>query len=105
MPRKGFRPEEVIAKQREADVPLGRGKGAGEVVGTPGVSEVNPETSGPSHRASRQSGDRAARASGPVLIGLFAYCVLLSALAAAFAAAFATAPYWIPGVVSVWWAP
>jgi hypothetical protein len=33
--------------------------------------------------------------SGWRLIGLYAYCVLLSALAAAFAAAFATAPYWI----------
>ena len=58
-----------------------------------------------SHRASRQSGDRTAKASGLVLIGQFAYCVLLSTLAAAFAAAFATAPYWIPEIASAWWAP
>jgi hypothetical protein len=36
---------------------------------------------------------------------LLACYVLLSALAAAFAAAFATAPYWIPGIVSAWWPP
>jgi hypothetical protein len=33
--------------------------------------------------------------SGWRLIGLYAYCILLTALAAAFAAAFATAPYWL----------
>jgi putative transposase len=40
MARKGFRPEEVIAKRREADVLLGRGKKVGEVVRALGVSEV-----------------------------------------------------------------
>ena len=40
MPRKGFRPEEVIAKLREADVLLGQGKKAGEVVRALGVGEV-----------------------------------------------------------------
>ena len=40
MPRKGFRPEEIIAKLREADVLLGQGKKVGEVVKTLGVSEV-----------------------------------------------------------------
>jgi putative transposase len=40
MARKGFRPEEVIAKPREADVPLGQGKKLGEVVRALGVSEV-----------------------------------------------------------------
>ena len=48
MPRKGFRPEEIIAKLREADVLLGQGKdvllGQGkkvaEVVKALGVSEV-----------------------------------------------------------------
>ena len=37
MPRKGFRPEELIAKLREADVLLGQGK---RVVKALGVSEV-----------------------------------------------------------------
>jgi hypothetical protein len=32
MPRKGFRPEEIIAKPREADVLLGQGKRVAEVV-------------------------------------------------------------------------
>ena len=40
MPRKGFRPEEIIAKLREADVRLGQGKKVGEVVKALGVSEV-----------------------------------------------------------------
>jgi putative transposase len=40
MPRKGFRPEEVIAKLREADVLLGQGKKVAEVVKALGVSEV-----------------------------------------------------------------
>ncbi len=40
MPRKGFRPEEIIAKLREADVLLGRGKMVAEVVEALGVSEV-----------------------------------------------------------------
>ncbi len=40
MPRKGFRAEEVIAKLREADVLLGRGKKVAEAVEAPGVSEV-----------------------------------------------------------------
>jgi putative transposase len=40
MPRKRFRPEEIIAKLREADVLLGQGKRAAEVVKALGVSEV-----------------------------------------------------------------
>ncbi len=40
MPRKGSRPEEVIAKLREADVLLGQGKRVAEVVKALGVSEV-----------------------------------------------------------------
>ena len=40
MPRKGFRPEEIIAKLREADVLLGQGKKAAEVVRALGASEV-----------------------------------------------------------------
>src|SRR5919199_3038543 len=40
MPRKGFRPEDIIAKLREADVLLGQGKRVGEVVRALGVSEV-----------------------------------------------------------------
>jgi hypothetical protein len=45
MARKGFRPEGIIAKLREADVLLGRGKRVGEVVKALGVSEVSSETS------------------------------------------------------------
>ena len=55
--------------------------------------------------ARRHPANRGTPARGPVLIRLLACCVLLSALAAAFAAAFATAPYWIPGIVSAWWPP
>jgi transposase InsO family protein len=40
MPRKGFRPEEIIATLREADVLLGQGKKVAEVVKALGVSEV-----------------------------------------------------------------
>ena len=40
MPRKGFRPGEIIAKLREADVLLGQGKKVAEVVKALGVSEV-----------------------------------------------------------------
>jgi len=40
MPRKSFRPEDIIAKLREADVLLGRGKKVAEVVKALGVSEV-----------------------------------------------------------------
>jgi putative transposase len=40
MPRKSFRPEEIIAKLREADVLLGQGKRVAEVVKALGVSEV-----------------------------------------------------------------
>ncbi len=40
MPRKRFRPEDIIAKLREADVPLGQGKKVAEVVKALGVSEV-----------------------------------------------------------------
>ncbi len=40
MPRKGFRPEDIIAKLREADVLLGQGKKVAEVVKALGVSEV-----------------------------------------------------------------
>ena len=40
MPRKGSRPEDIIAKLREADVLLGQGKKVAEVVRALGVSEV-----------------------------------------------------------------
>jgi transposase-like protein len=40
MPRKGFRPGEIIAKLRQADVLLGQGKKVAEVVKALGVSEV-----------------------------------------------------------------
>jgi hypothetical protein len=41
MPRKSFRPEEIIAKLRGADVLLGQGKKAAEVVKALGLSEVS----------------------------------------------------------------
>jgi putative transposase len=40
MPRKSYRPEDIIAKLRSADVLLGQGKKVGEVVEALGVSEV-----------------------------------------------------------------
>ena len=40
MLRKGYRPEEIIAELREADVPLGQGKRVAGVVEALGVSEV-----------------------------------------------------------------
>ena len=40
MPRKRFRPEEIIAKLREADVLPGQGQKVGEVVKALRVSEV-----------------------------------------------------------------
>jgi putative transposase len=41
MPQKRYRPEEIIAKLREAEVLLGQGKKVPEVVKTIGVSEVS----------------------------------------------------------------
>ena len=52
MPRKGFRPEEVIAEQREADVLLRQGKKVAEVVKALGVSEVSLGTSFSTGRSS-----------------------------------------------------
>ena len=40
MPQKRYRPEEIIAKLREAEVLLGQGKKVPEVVKAIGVSEV-----------------------------------------------------------------
>ena len=40
MPQRRYRPEEIIAKLREADVLLGQGKKVAEVVKALGVSEV-----------------------------------------------------------------
>ena len=40
MPQKRYRPEEIIAKLREAEVLLGQGKKVPEVVKTIGISEV-----------------------------------------------------------------
>jgi len=40
MPRKTYRPEEIIAKLREAEVLLGQGQKVPEVVKTLGVHEV-----------------------------------------------------------------
>jgi hypothetical protein len=44
MPRKGSRPEEIIAKLREADILLAQGKKVGEAVKALGVSEVSSGT-------------------------------------------------------------
>jgi len=41
MPRKRYRPEEIIAKLREADVLLGQGRKVPEVVKAIGISEVS----------------------------------------------------------------
>jgi putative transposase len=41
MPQKRYRPEEIIAKLREAEVLLGQGKKVPEVVKAIGVSEVS----------------------------------------------------------------
>jgi hypothetical protein len=49
---------------------------------------------------SQQRRDPEVRAGGLKLLKLYVYCVLLSILAAAFA----TLPYWVPEVVSFWWA-
>ena len=40
MPQRRYRPEEIIAKLREAEVLLGQGQKVPEVVKTPGVHEV-----------------------------------------------------------------
>lgn len=40
MPQKRYRPEEIIAKLREADVLLGEGRKVPEVVKAPGIHEV-----------------------------------------------------------------
>jgi transposase len=40
MPRKTYRPEEIIAKLRQADVLLGEGKKVPEVLKTLGIHEV-----------------------------------------------------------------
>ena len=41
MPHKTYRPEEIIAKLREAEVLLGQGKKVPEVVKVLGISEVS----------------------------------------------------------------
>jgi len=41
MPQKRYRPEEIIAKLREAEVLLGQGKKVPEVVRGIGISEVS----------------------------------------------------------------
>ena len=41
MPQKRYRPEEIIAKLREAEVLLGQGKKVPEVVKVLGISEVS----------------------------------------------------------------
>jgi putative transposase len=41
MPRKRYRPEEIIAKLREAEVLLGQGRKVPEVVKAIGISEVS----------------------------------------------------------------
>ena len=40
MPKKRYRPEEIIAKLREADVLLGQGKAVPETIRVLGISEV-----------------------------------------------------------------
>ena len=40
MPRKRYRPEEIIAKLREADVLLGQGRTVAETIRALGISEV-----------------------------------------------------------------
>ena len=52
MPRQAFRPEEIIAKLRVADVLLGQGKKVAEVVKALGVSEVRLGTSYSTGRSS-----------------------------------------------------
>lgn len=41
----------------------------------------------------------ASKMGGWSLLGLYAYCVLLSALGAALASILATAPHWVPGLM------
>ena len=41
MPKKTYRPEEIIAKLRQAEVLIGQGKKAPEVVKAIGISEVS----------------------------------------------------------------
>jgi hypothetical protein len=55
MPRKGFRPEDIIAKLREAHVLLGQGKKVAEVVKALGVSEA---TYGTTSRSTARSSAR-----------------------------------------------
>ncbi len=43
MPQRRYRPEEIIAKLREADVLLGQGRKVAEVVKALGVSEVTDD--------------------------------------------------------------
>ena len=40
MPQKRYRPEEIITRLRNAEVPLGEGKKVPEVIKTLGISEV-----------------------------------------------------------------
>jgi hypothetical protein len=49
MPRRRLRPEEIIAKLREADVLLGQGKRVAEVVKALGVAGAAPELGPPLH--------------------------------------------------------
>ena len=59
MPQRRYRPEEIIAKLREADVLLGQGKKVAEVVKAPGVSERSPTTAGARSTAACRSPRRA----------------------------------------------
>jgi len=40
MPRKSYKPEEIVAKLRQVDVLTSQGKGVGEAIRSIGVSEV-----------------------------------------------------------------
>ena len=61
MAQKRYRPEEIIAKLREAAVLLGQGQKVPEVVKALGVSEVrqNQERPAPSSRRAREREERA----------------------------------------------
>lgn len=48
---------------------------------------------------SKTFGSRASQLSGSRLLGLYLYCLLLTALAAALAAIVATVPHWLPGLI------
>ena len=65
MPQKRYRPEEIIAKLREAEVLLGRGKKVPDVVKAIGISEVSYYRSPQGVRRSRCFPGQAPEGPGP----------------------------------------